>query len=376
MLFRPPELDAQEQRVLDEVVQTWETLRYLVAQPRRWDGLLRRVSFARAIQGSNSIEGYHVSLDDALAAADADEPAAAGGATWAAVTGYRDALTYVLQVADDPYVRPNVEFVRALHYTMLRHDLEQRPGRWRAAPIFVVDERTGQRAYEGPDVDVVHELMEELCVQLCAPDPAVPLTVRAAMAHLNLVMVHPFRDGNGRMARALQTFLLARDGVVASIFSSVEEYLGRHQQDYYDVLAVTGAGRWQPDRDTRPWIRFMLTAHLRQGRTLLRRTKLLAELSEVVEHVLEQRGGPSRAVPAVCEAARGARLRRTTYVTLAEVEEHTATRDLKVLTEVGLIEAVGEKRGRSYIAAPVLRALYDDIDGRLQDPATVDPFGG
>lgn len=45
--------------------------------------------------------------------------------------------------------------------------------------------------------------MQELVAELSAPSGADPL-IRAAMAHLNLVMIHPFRDGNGRMARALQ----------------------------------------------------------------------------------------------------------------------------------------------------------------------------
>ncbi len=42
-----------------------------------------------------------------------------------------------------------------------------------------------------------------------------PAMIRAAMAHLNLVMVHPFKDGNGRMARALQTLVLARERILA-----------------------------------------------------------------------------------------------------------------------------------------------------------------
>ena len=78
--------------------------------------------------------------------------------------------------------------------------------------------------------------------------------IRAAMAHLNLVMIHPFRDGNGRMARCLQTLVLAREGILSPEFSSIEEYLGRNTQAYYDVLADAGAGHWQPERDARPWV--------------------------------------------------------------------------------------------------------------------------
>jgi len=85
------------------------------------------------------------------------------------------------------------------------------------------------------------------------------------MAHLNLVMIHPFRDGNGRMARCLQSLVLARGGVLSPMFMSIEEYLGRNTHNYYNVLAQVGGGSWQPERDTRPWIRFILTAHLRQA---------------------------------------------------------------------------------------------------------------
>jgi len=57
-------------------------------------------------------------------------------------------------------------------------------------------------------------LVEELCTELTEADQdAKNRMIRAAMAHLNLVMIHPFGDGNGRMARCLQTLVLARGGV-------------------------------------------------------------------------------------------------------------------------------------------------------------------
>jgi len=57
---------------------------------------------------------------------------------------------------------------------------------------------------------------------------------------------------------------------VAPVFSSIEEYLGRNTQDYYNVLADVGQGSWNPENDARPWVRFCLTAHYRQARTHLR----------------------------------------------------------------------------------------------------------
>ena len=220
---------------------------------------------ARAIQGSNSIEGYDAPLDDAAAVDLGEEPLDADEETRLALKGYRDAMTYVLQLAGDPAFEYSEQLLKSLHFMMASYDLQNRPGLWRAGSIYVRKEETGEVVYEGADIDDVPQLIRELVGRLNdETDP--PPMVRAGMAHLNLVMIHPFRDGNGRMARCLQTLVLAREGILSPVFCSIEEYLGRDTQTYYDVLAEVGAGSWHPERNATPWIRFILTAHLRQAR--------------------------------------------------------------------------------------------------------------
>ena len=68
MLFHAPQLGDPERAVIDRIDEVREALRYQLTAQRSWVGLLRRVMLARAIRGSNSIEGYNVSLDDAVAA--------------------------------------------------------------------------------------------------------------------------------------------------------------------------------------------------------------------------------------------------------------------------------------------------------------------
>lgn len=72
-LFRTPELSPDELEVVARIDELRAALRYQVVQtPRRWTGSLRRVMFARAIQGSNTIEGYNVTLADAMAVAEGE----------------------------------------------------------------------------------------------------------------------------------------------------------------------------------------------------------------------------------------------------------------------------------------------------------------
>ena len=179
-----------------------------------------------------------------------------------AVSGYRAAMSYILQLADDPFYSHNEVTFRSLHYIMLGYDISKHPGRWRPGGIYVRREPTNEIVYEGPDVKLVPGLMSELISAMNAKSP-VPVMVRAAMAHLTLVMIHPFSDGNGRMGRAIQTLVLAREGILDSRFSSIEEYLGHNTPEYYAVLGEVGKGSWHPGNNALPWIRFCLTAHYR-----------------------------------------------------------------------------------------------------------------
>jgi len=370
-LFAPARLDERELLVLAQIEQLKETLRYAVdGSPRTWSGLLRRSTFARVIRGSNSIEGYDVSVDDAIAAVEGEQPLDASAEAWAVVEGYRSALTYVLQLAADPHFGYSVDLIRGLHFMMMQYDLRKNPGRWRPGPIYVRDEDRREVVYEGPGAELLPELMTEL-VRSLEDARDVPPIVTAALGHLNLVMVHPFSDGNGRMARCLQTLVLARNGTLAAQFSSIEEYLGRNTQAYYDVLAEVGGGAWHPERDTRPWVRFCLTAHYRQAMTLLRRTRELARLWDMLETELKGKGLPERLIFALADAAVGYAVRNATYRPIAEVSEQVASRDLKLAVDAGLLTPEGERRGRYYKAAPVLV----DLRRRTHEPRGVkDPF--
>lgn len=372
MLFATPTMTTEEKWVAERTDQLRQQLRHQVGEPSRWLGLLRRVTLARNIQGSNSIEGYNVTLDDAVAAAEGEDPLDATAETWAAVRGYREAMTYVLQLADDQHFEWNEALVRSLHYMTLSYDLSMRPGRWRTGSIYVQRSETGERVYEGPDPGDVPALMTELIGSLRGNDGS-PLT-RAAMAHLNLVMIHPFRDGNGRMARCLQTLVLAREGILAPEFSSIEEYLGRNTEAYYEVLAEVGRGSWQPQGDARPWIRFSLTAHFRQAHTLLRRVREAEERWNEVEAIARARRVPGRAIPSLFDASAGFRIRNATYRASADVSELVASRDLRSLVDAGLLEPRGERRGRFYSRGPSLADIDHAIRARRPARVEDDPF--
>ena len=368
-MFDYPAPDLEDLGVLEGIDEMRTQLTDRLRPERRWTGLLRRTSLARNIQGSNSIEGIDVALDDAAAALDDEAPLSADERTFAEIRGYRQALEFALTTARDPLREVDESTLRAMHFMILSHDLTKSPGQYRPGDVHVVDD-AGVTVYTGPDADDVPALMADLVDDLAAHPDADPM-LRGAMAHLGLVLVHPFRDGNGRMARALQTLVLAQSGTPYPELVSIEEWLGANTQDYYRVLAHTGRGRWTPDADAHLWVKFSLRAHHMQAQTVARRVERTDLMYATFADELVARGLPDRALDALYAAAIGFRVRRSTYVSRTGLDNRTATRDLGALTDAGLLRPVGETKGRHYVRGPRLAELATSLPPRT---ALTDPY--
>ena len=371
MLFTYPQLDDDEKRVEAATARIRADLRhYVVTAPRRWTGLLARMTRARALMASNSVEGINVSDEDAIAAIDGEDPANTDRETWRAVVGYREAMDYILQRRQSPSFTITEDVLLAVHFMICQSDMASHPGQYRPGWVGVRNTKTGEVVHEGVDRDQLEPLIHELLdyVNHAEVDS---VFLRAAMTHLNLALLHPFTDGNGRTARCIHTAVLASDGIVAPPFSSIEEYIGHNQQNYYNVLAEVGGGGWNPRRNAKPWVRFCLNGHYRQAQTLLRRTRELERVYAELMNLVESRGFPERTAMALLQAAFGSKVRNASYRVSADVSNNLASRDLKTLVDANLLVSEGEKRGRFYKASPTVA----EIRQRLRLPRPIDdPF--
>lgn len=376
MIYQPPNLTRNDEQVLKAISELRETLRFRLYEPRRWYGTLRRAAFARAVQGSNSIEGYHASDEDVAAVIEEEEPMETREETRQAIAGYRDAMTYVMQLAKTDH-RVDRSTLLGLHFMIMKNRLQQNPGQWRPGPVWVED-REGKVVYTAPDRDQVEELVDKTLEDVHLSTH--PVMVTAAMAHLNLAMIHPWSDRNGRMARCLQTLVLASEGILDPVFCSIEEYLGRNTPNYYSALGAMHHGEWAPERDTRSWIEFCLTAHYRQGRTLQRRIDQYEALWGRCEDLADRHRLPDRVVGSLSDAARGRTLWRSLYVKITrsstgeDLSDMTGTRDLLAMHRAGLLDAIGEKRGRRYRGTPELRGIWKEIRTQRPSLRVEDPY--
>jgi len=356
MIYAVPHITKGLRKQLDELDGLRDALGDRVRTPARWMGSLRREVRATSIEGSTSIEGFSVSPAEALALTSGREPVEQDDENRYAVSCYARAMDHVGALAIDPVFGWSDRVILDLHFDACFFQRDKNPGLWRTGPIRVTAS-DGTSAYVGPDGKEVVGLMGEVVESLGKGerDPDADLVVRAAMAHLNVVSVHPFGDGNGRISRIVQSLVLAREGVASPEFFSIEEYLGSHTREYYAALREVQGGSYQPDRDASGWVAFCVEAHIAQARERLAQIERAGARWSVLEEQTAQRGWPERLVIALEQSLAGG-TSRSAYGEEADISAATATIDFRRLTDAGLLVQQGRGRNVTYVASDTLRS--------------------
>jgi Fic family protein len=355
MIFATPSLPADVTARLDKLSRIRQSLGGEASRLAPWMGTLRRAVRASSIESSTSIEGYSVEPAEALALTSGAELPDGHDENRLAVACYARAMDHVGAMARDPAFSWSSRAILDLHFDACSFQRDKDPGLWRTSAISVTGPEGGIE-YRGPESEEVPALMEEVVEWLENGDPEIDVIVRAAMAHLHVVSVHPFRDGNGRVARIVQSLALAKEGLLSPEFSSIEEYLSRNTPTYYTALRDTQGGSYQPDRDALGWIRFCIEAHISQASRRLEQIHEAAERWERLERKVEDRGWPDRFAIALEQSLIGG-ADRTKYGEEAGVSPATASADLRRLLDSGLLEQQGRGRTTRYWASEELRSL-------------------
>ena len=354
MLFPTPDLSPDDAQVLDDIDRARDDLRLQVrSTPTKWTDDLRRFLTADAVAASNSIEGFRVSTVDAEDLMDGERDVDVSEVSRDETLAYQRMMTYIQSLHDAPDFGYSKGLLNGLHWMLQgHHHTPPRPaGQWRKGSVYVTDTRDPSIAvYTAPSVDEVPGLMSEL-VDWLNDDDGTHSVVRAAMAHLHLVSIHPWSDGNGRMSRSLQTLVTARSGVLAPEFSSIEAWLGRpgNTWEYYRQLGARGA-TYLPDQDVSEWVRFNLVASHQQTQSVRLRLERSTRVLEHLDTFVESLGLSGRVVSALHDVALSGRVRRSRYERSEHLRVQQAQRDLRDLVAARVLEPVGRTRARYYVA--------------------------
>jgi len=133
-----------------------------------------------------------------------------------------------------------------------------RVGKWRhdkSGPMQVVSGPIGRERvhYEAPQAKKIPREMTAFLSWFEADEPIDPV-IKAGLAHLWFVTIHPFEDGNGRIARAIADMALARSEESSQRFYSMSAQIQLERKAYYDMLETTQKG----DLDVTDWLEWFL----------------------------------------------------------------------------------------------------------------------
>lgn len=356
MLYRIPDLVRGDVAKLAELDKLRDRLAYQLANPARWTGTVRRLAKAEAASASTSIEGFKVSVEDAVRIMEGRPTSEVRPEDEEALRCYQQAMDRVLSLSADPDFTWSLQLLLDLHYMTCYFQPTQSPGQIRSGAVWVT--RPDGTQYEPPSADSARQLMKELVTSLSKPPVDVHPIVEAAMAHLNLVSIHPFKDGNGRLARIVQSLVLVRRGQLGPEFTSIETYLAVHTPAYYKALEDVQGPRYEPSRNALPWIRFCVEAHLAQAKYLEQRLVEAYARDTFCQALCRDRKWPDRMATALDQALLAAPVTNDDYRREAGVSVATATMDLRRLVDAGLLAPHGEGRGRGYRATPELESAW------------------
>src|ERR1700680_1795320 len=216
--------------ILHRLEELDELRRYLAhhlkdsAEP--WTGALPGLAAAEPPVGWTSIEGYGASLEDTVEILAGQHPSGTSEETQRIIAAYAQAMDRVAVLAADLRFQWSPQTMLDLHFLVCHPQPQGGPGRLREGPV-IVTRGLGRDPYRPPSPSDVPGLVTEVADWLGAGDLARHPVIRAAMAHLNLVSIHPFRDGNGRAARIVQSLVLAKERLLRPELGLVGPYLGR-----------------------------------------------------------------------------------------------------------------------------------------------------
>ncbi len=355
----PPKSRGLERRLTELDGHRRYLAQHLGESAEPWTGALRRLAAAEATVGSTSIEGYGASLEDTVEILAGRRPAGTNEETQQIIAAYGLAMDRVAVLADDPEFEWSAQTILDLHFLVCHPQADARPGRLREGSI-IVTRGTGREPYRPPAAVAVPALVDELARWLGSGDLPRHPVVRAAMAHLNLVSIHPFRDGNGRLARIVQSLVLAREGLLRPELVSIEPYLGRHTREYYSTLEAVQGPEYDAGRDASSWVEFCIEAHISEATERRHWLEIAYARHAFCDRLAREQGYAERFVTVLDQALLGLPVTNSEYRRAAGIASPTAVQDLQRLRRDGWLEQVGGGRSVRYLAGRRLQERWSE----------------
>ncbi len=310
---------------------------YVAQSPEVLSGL-RQIAVIESAESSNRLEGVVVPKDRLKSLI--IKNATPQNRSEQEVAGYRDALGLIHESAEHMHFAENVTL--QLHSMLYRY-MPQPGGQWKATNNDIVEKHPDGtvRVRFQPVVahltpmamhDLVSRYDTATSQHLADPLVLVPLCI------LDFLCIHPFPDGNGRVARLLTLLLLYQFDYAVGRYISLERIFEESKESYYETLETSSQGWHEGKHDVLPWLNYFWGALLRAYK----------EFEERVGTIERGRGAKG-------DRVRNEILKRTTPFSISDIENDCpgVSRDmvrliLRAMKGEGVIAPMGKGRSAKW----------------------------
>jgi Fic family protein len=264
------------------------------------------------------------------------------------IINYRKVLDYLdsLREKTQKFTRYLESEIKRIHKLTVDKILEpESSGEYRTTKVVVKDASTGEVTYRPPNpVEVPYQVQHFLEWLNSFVSKDIHPVLRAGIAHYEIARIHPFVDGNGRVARAMATLILFRENYDIKRFFSLEEHYDKNPAEYYQALnsvAITGS--------MTQWLEYFTLGLVQELDKVKERVRELS-LDERMLNRLGQQISLSERQIKLIEFLREheAMYMKDAAKLLPMISEDTILREVKGLMEKDLVHKIGKTKGSYY----------------------------
>lgn len=310
-----------------------------------WESKFREDAVVRTVHHGTHIEGNDLSLTEA-------EKVLAGHTIVGRERDIQEVLNYrnVLKFIEEFQGKViSEEVIKHLHSLVAHRMLaEELVGEYRKTQVVVKNAQTGEVTFRPPPAVEVGFLIEDFLqwANQTTNDGLHPV-LKAGIVHYEIVRIHPFLDGNGRVARAIATLVLFMEGYDIKRFFSLEEYYDREPIAYYDSLQSVV----REQGNMTHWIEYFIEGLAIELNRIKEKVKTLStDLKIKKSFGGQQMSLTERQIKIVEFIQESGFLQNKTFFELFPmVSEDTILRELKDLLKKGIVKKEGSTKGAKYV---------------------------
>ena len=313
-----------------------------------WEARFREEAMFRTVHYGTHLEGNELNFSEAVNVLEGKKVEGRDRDVQE-VLNYRQVLKYIDDIKDRREFKISEEDILKIHKFTVERILEkEQSGVYRSSAVVVKNSQTGEISFRPPPAIEVPYLTEEFLRWLNSKETReLHPVIQAAITHYELVRIHPFVDGNGRVARAIATLVMYLQDYDIKRFFSLEEHFDKEPSEYYAALQEVS----KAENDLTPWLTYftnMLDAELLNVRKKVERLSVDMRIKEKLggkQISLNER--QMRIMEYVQKV--GYVENRTFRELLPKVSDDTILRDLKVLITEGILKKEGITKSSRYV---------------------------